>query len=425
MAQTEIIDRIDGQVELPPLRLQVVVFIFVFLALVADGLDQMLLAYSMQSLKTEFGLDNVQVGSFASFTLVGMALGGMFSGWCCDRFGRVRTITWGIAIFSIFTASLGFTHHFWQFAVLRLIGAIGLGGVYSSCFILLSEYMPAKYRATILGSAVTGYSLGFILAAFLAGQIIPNHGWRPLFFITIIPIVLCLFLRRLIPEPPSYRLAREKLKAGERKAQEQLEKSLFIEALKDKKLRLVFFVWLVGMCFGNFGYYGVSNWTPSYLEKELGMHFKSMTTYMIGSYFTMFLGKILTGIAADIVGRRWLNFAAAIGTAGFLFVILKYHTAENIVYLLLAFGFVYGMTIGALGTYITESFPTKIRGIAVGIAYNFGRFGGAVAPVVIGAIANGWSIGMGMFTICAAYIIVATLLGTFVRDRMYDPQREA
>jgi len=409
----------------PSLGTQILVFVFAFLALTIDGTDMMFLSYALMSLKKDFGLDNFQAGTLASFTLAGMALGGIFSGWCCDRYGRVRTITWSIAVFSIFTALLGFTENYWQFAILRFLGSLGLGAVYSSSFILMSEYMPAKYRSTILGSVMTGYTMGFIVAAFLSGQIIPNHGWRPLFFVAIIPVVFCLFMRRLIPEPASWVAAKEKEKISASIMPDKKQESGFALLLKDRDTRFIFILWIVISFFLQFGYYGVSNWVPAYLEHELSMNFKSMTNYMIGSYVAMFLGKILAGIAGDVFGRRVVYLAGALATAGCLYLLLKYQTPDNIIYMLTGFGFVYGLTIGVMSTYITESFATKVRGMAVGISYNAGRIGGAIAPATIGLIATNWSIGLGLFSVCAAYLITGLVAGLFIRDRMYDPQREA
>lgn len=87
----------------------ILVFIFCFLGLLIDGADLMLLSYSLNSLKAEFGLTNVEAGSLGSFTLAGMAIGGIYGGWACDRFGRVKTVVWSILLFSVGTAALGLT----------------------------------------------------------------------------------------------------------------------------------------------------------------------------------------------------------------------------------------------------------------------------------------------------------------------------
>ncbi len=55
----------------------------------------------------------------------------------------------------------------------------------------------------------------------------------------------------------------------------------------------MFFLWAITAGLLQFGYYCVNNWMPTYLEKELGMNFKAMTTYMVGTYTAMIVGKFL------------------------------------------------------------------------------------------------------------------------------------
>src|SRR5690606_27018667 len=82
--------------------------------------------FSLNSLKAEFGLSNLQAGTLGSFTLAGMAIGGFIGGWACDRLGRVRTVVISILVFSILTAALGFAQNFEQFAILRFLSAFCL-----------------------------------------------------------------------------------------------------------------------------------------------------------------------------------------------------------------------------------------------------------------------------------------------------------
>lgn len=128
----------------------VIVFVFCFIGLMIDGADLMLLSYSLTSLKAEFGLSNFQAGSLGSITLAGMAIGGIYGGWACDRFGRVRTVVWTIVLFSVGTAALGLTHSYWEFAAARFVAALGLGALYVACNTLMAEYVPTKYRTTVL-----------------------------------------------------------------------------------------------------------------------------------------------------------------------------------------------------------------------------------------------------------------------------------
>lgn len=184
-------------------RTMLIAFVFCFLGLLADGVDLMFPVHSLNSLKAEFGLSNFEAGSLGSLTLAGMAVGGIYGGWCCDRFGRVRVVTWTIVLFSIGTALLGLTQNYWQFALIRFVASLGLGSLFVACNILMSECVGTRYRTTILAAMQAGWTVGYLVATLLAGQIIPEFGWRTLFFTAVAPALVCLALRPWVPESPS------------------------------------------------------------------------------------------------------------------------------------------------------------------------------------------------------------------------------
>ncbi|MCS4249671.1 MFS transporter [Pseudomonas sp. BIGb0164] len=409
-------------------KLWIVVFAFCFLGLLIDGADLMLLSYSLSSLKAEFGLTSVEAGSLGSFTLAGMAIGGIYGGWACDRFGRVKTVVWSILLFSVGTAVLGMTHSYWQFASTRFFASLGLGALYVACNTLMAEYVPTRYRTTVLGTLQAGWSVGYIVATLLAGWILPEHGWRWLFYVAIIPVILAVLMQRLVPEPQAWITAqaeRAQQKAnGIRQATQKKPDGMFKLIFSDPKASRMFLLWALTAGFLQFGYYGVNNWMPSYLESELGMNFKSMTSYMVGTYAAMIFGKILAGLAADRLGRRTVFAFGALGTAIFLPVIVLYQSPENILWMLVVFGFLYGIPYGVNATYMTESFEAKFRGSAVGGAYNIGRIGAAVAPAAIGFLASHGSIGMGFLVMGGAYFICGVIPALFIRDKQFDPQKQ-
>lgn len=408
-------------------KLWIIVFIFCFLGLLIDGADLMLLSYSLSSLKAEFGLTSVEAGSLGSFTLAGMAIGGIYGGWACDRFGRVKTVVWSIVLFSVGTAVLGMTHSYWQFASTRFFASLGLGALYVACNTLMAEYVPTRYRTTVLGTLQAGWSVGYIVATLLAGWILPEHGWRWLFYVAIIPVILAVLMQRLVPEPQAWLMARaERAQQKSAGAQQTTKKpdGMFKLIFSDPKASRMFLLWALTAGFLQFGYYGVNNWMPSYLESELGMNFKSMTSYMVGTYAAMIFGKILAGLAADRLGRRTVFAVGALGTAVFLPVIVLFQSPDNILWMLVVFGFLYGIPYGVNATYMTESFETKFRGSAVGGAYNIGRIGAAVAPAAIGFLASHGSIGVGFLVMGGAYFICGVIPALFIRDKQFDPQKQ-
>ncbi|EFG35889.1 MFS transporter [Brucella sp. NVSL 07-0026] len=399
-------------------------FIFSFLGLMIDGADLMLLSYSLTSIKAEFGLTSVEAGSLGSITLAGMAIGGIYGGWACDRFGRVKTVSWTIVLFSIGTAVLGLTHSYFQFAVARFVSSLGLGALYVACNTLMAEYVPTKYRTTALGTLQAGWSVGYIVATVLAGAILPVYGWRYLFFVAIVPVIIALLMHKGVPEPESWVRAKAERESGGSKFTTAKRESAFKAIFGNPRVRTLFIFWALTAGFLQFGYYGVNNWLPSYLETEMGMNFKSMTAYMIGSYTAMILGKVLAGVAADWLGRRAVFALGALGTAAFLPIIVLYHSPDTILWMLVVFGFLYGVPYGVNATYMAESFEAKYRGTAVGGAYNIGRAGAALAPVAIGFFASQISIGFGFLVMGGAYFICGVIPALFIREKQFDPEKQ-
>ena len=401
--------------------------LFAYFAMVVDGVDIMLLSYSLTSLKAEFGLSTFQAGALGSASLAGMGIGGILGGWACDRFGRVRTIAHSVTFFSIATCILGFTHSFEQFMALRFIGALGIGALYMACNTLMAEYVPTSYRTTVLGMLQTGQTVGYIVATLLAGAIIPEHGWRILFFITVIPAIINVILQRFVPEPKSWQLT--KIAASQVNNPEVAQthvtskKGIYQQIFTNLKHRKMFLLWMMTAFFLQFGYYGINNWMPSYLETEVHMNFKSLTSYMVGSYTAMILGKILAGYLADKFNRRAVFVFGTLASAIFLPVIIFFNTPDNILYLLVTFGFLYGIPYGVNATYMAESFSTDVRGTAIGGAYNIGRVGAAIAPATIGFLASGGTFAMAFIVMGVAYFIAGVLPGLFIQDRQYDPQK--
>jgi MFS transporter, AAHS family, cis,cis-muconate transporter len=385
-----------------------------FLGLMVDGMDLMFLSYSLPSLMKDFGIGPIEAGSLASYTLVGMGIGGFIGGWAADRYGRVRAVVWSIVLFSLATSVLALSQTYGQFAALRFVSALGLGAEYVVSNTLMAEYVPTSRRTTVLGTLQSGWSLGYVCAALLARTIIPTYGWRPLFAIAVVPVVLALVIRRAVPEPPSWSRSAGAVASTARR-------SAWRTVFATSSHRRMFLLWAATSTFLQFGYYGVANWLPTYLVRELGVDFTKMTGFLIGTYIASIVGKVVAGWLADRYGRRIIYVLGGVSTALFLPVLVMRHTPETIVPLLALFGFLYGIPYGVNATYMTESFSTEIRATAVGGAYNLGRAGAAVAPALIGLVATRYSIGLGLMTMGAAYLLTGLIPALFIREKLYDP----
>ncbi|MFL9868562.1 MFS transporter [Paraburkholderia fungorum] len=395
----------------------VLVFVLSYLALLADGADVMMYGLTLTRIKDEFGLSNVEAGALGSLTLVGMAIGGILGGWASDRLGRVRVVAWALALFSLGAGLLGLTHSFLEFAVVRFISSLGIG-----CMVLVStlvaEYVPTERRSLILGVLQTGISAGYIVVISLSNWILPHYGWRTLYYLSALPVLLALAIKFAVPEPAAWQASRATGRQGEGGHRTNRYSLIF----SNRQSRTLFILWTLASVFALSGFYGLNNWLPTYLEKELHIKFGAMAGYMIGTFVVAFIGKIFAGWLGDRWSRRGVYVLGCVGAALFLPVIIFWHTRDNIAYLMLIFGFLYGVPLGTIGTFMSESFPTAIRGTAVGGSYNLGRFCAGAAPIVIGYIATQLSIGVG-FLVVGGVFFLSGITAFFVPDRLYDTQR--
>ena len=391
----------------------------VVLAMIVDGLDLQVLALALPSFMKELKISPVMAGMLGTYTLIGMGIGGICAGWMADRVGRVRVTWWSILAFSLCTGVIGFCHEYWQIAAMRIIAGLGLGAVYSIGNLLVSEYVPTRVRNTALSIVMAGWSMGYVIAALISGIVMPTWGWRPMFVIAVFPGLICLVMMRSISDPPSWFAAREALrKSG-------LKKNEFAIIWNDGSMRRTFILWSAAAICLQFGYYGANTWLPSYLVKDLGVNLKNMGWFLAATYAMGILSKPIVGLLADRFGRRpmWVITGLAIAIA--IPSIIFFATKSNVAFLLLVFGGLYGALYAINATYLSESFPTSIRGTAMSTSYNIGRIGSIISPVFIGWAATNYTIGAGIATCGIAYLITTLLPGIFIKEKMYDPKAVA
>lgn len=412
-APTKLAPPDSNRMDLPPDKVWIAVFISSFLGLFVDGFDLQMLSITLPALKAEWGLTNTQAGLLATWSLAGMAVGGITGGWLSDKFGRVRMAAWMIVLFSVGSMLLGFTRSYEEFIVIRVITGIGLGAEYTICTMLMAEYVPTKIRTTVLGALQASYSLGYLAAALFAGAVLPEYGWRWMYYVAIVPVALAIFVRRYIPEPPSWQKRKMAL-AGRKENQ-------WLAIWQDKPVRKYFLLWMVASTLLQFGYFGVNTWLPSYLASEVGIDFKSMTNFIVGTYTAAIVGKVMTGWLADRYGRRVMFAVGGLSTAVMLPMLFVFQTPGTLVFMMIVFGFLYGMPYAVNATYMNESFPTHLRGTATGGAYNIGRIGSMMAPLVIGIIADRFTLALGLSVLGIAYALAALVPFFFIKEKMYDP----
>ena len=136
------------------------------------------------------GLSAAQAGAIGSYALFGMLFGAISIGTITDYFGRKWTLIACVTIFSLTMIVCAVATSPEMFGLFRFIGGIGLGGVIPTASALAIEYSPSHRRSLNYALMFSGYSFGTVLGAILAILLLQSFGWRVMFWIGAIPLLL-------------------------------------------------------------------------------------------------------------------------------------------------------------------------------------------------------------------------------------------
>src|SRR3984957_3294938 len=169
-----------------------------------DSMDVMLYALVLGQVQREMHLSAAMSGAMVSATLIAAAAGGLGFGWFADRFGRVRALIWSVLVYSIGTGLCGFTQTATQLMLCRVLLGFGVGGEWASGAALVAETWPEQHRGKALALVQSSWAVGYALGALVVAIVMPRFGWRPVFFVGIIPAVLTLWFRRGLRESEAW-----------------------------------------------------------------------------------------------------------------------------------------------------------------------------------------------------------------------------
>ncbi len=349
-----------------------------------DGMDYMIYPLVIGAIMQQWSVSTGLAGAAATATLLCSAVGGWMAGFLSDRIGRVRTLQITIAWFSVFSLLCAFAQSFPQLMVLRGLLGLGFGGEWAAGAVLIGEAVRPRYRGRAGGCVQSGWAIGWGLAvlaqAALSIVLPPEIAWRALFAVGFLPALLVLYVRRSVPEPQVALASRAALAKGG--ARPSLA-GIFAPGVRRTTLIAAL------MCTGaQGGYYAITTWLPQFLRVSRGLTIIGSAGYLTLLIAGSFAGYLAGAWLADRIGRRMLFLVFSLGAVT---MVLIYTQApiSNQAMLVLGFplGFFASGYFSGMGSFLTELFPTPLRGAAQGFCYNFGRGFGALFPALVGLLA--------------------------------------
>ncbi|WP_416427415.1 aromatic acid/H+ symport family MFS transporter [Pseudomonas sp. App30] len=413
----------------PMTRYQWGILCLCFCIVTLDGFDAAIMGFIAPAILQEWALSKAAFGPIMAAAMIGLAIGALVSGPWADRIGRRRVLLLSVATFGLFSLLSGLAQTPLQLAALRLLTGLGLGAAMPNCTTLLSEFIPARLRGSLVTLMFMGFGLGSAMGGFVSAWALPHWGWASLLILGgILPILLLPLLWRGLPESVEFMVGKQMLAErivqalrpmggqftpeqrfiSQGQATPQSSGGRIAGLFSSPYRRITLSLW--GTYFmGLLVIYLLTGWLPT-LIKEAGLPIERAA--MITALFQLggLAGILLVGYAMDRTSPRRIIAFAYLAGAGCVFAIgfLAVNSSFLGVLVLLA-GFCINGAQTGLNAYAPALYPTAFRATGVSWMLGIGRFGG-----IAGSLAGGTLLSLGMpMNLVFAVLGVPAILAAF------------
>lgn len=309
-----------------------------------------------------------------------------------DRLGRRRVVLATSAIGLAFAATAALSPGFWVFVALCAVGRGPLSATNAISGVIAAEETPTKHRAKAIALITGSYGAGAGLTGIIRALGGDGFGFRPLFALVLVPLLLLPLIGRMLHEPDRFvavdrqRRSRQARRAGDRVAT-PLRSRLGLDPFAGRLRRR--FVAVTGAAFTLALISGPVN-TNMFIYTELVIGQSRTTTALaLAASGPLGLAGLLLGrVAADRIGRRvtaatcqvLVAVAGAVAYSGSLPALFVGYMSG------IFFASVFAPSGGALAM---ELFPTRVRGTVAGWVTIAGVIGATVGLLAFGTLVDG------------------------------------
>jgi MFS transporter, putative metabolite:H+ symporter len=378
-----------------------------------DGYDLVMTGSLLLLAKAPLHMTEPEIRFLAISSTSMICVGGFAASAISDHCSRKTVMMIGVAATTFFTLLVPLAQNTEQLIILRLLTGLGGGFAVSAPFPIAAELMPAQHRRTF--SAVYEVSLAAaftvlpLVGSLLAGN--PNSfRWMALpggLAFLIVPALIYF----LIPESPRWLLRRGEAETAVAIVNRIVSRAggrvapLTVAALGDTTpttreqlppYRALFrpgqrrwtMIGISSYVFASCAFFLTSVLLPKALVDQGGAVALSMGVASL-CFAASIPGKAFTGFLMEIIGRRWTITYAMVGSLpGLALMMMAHQVPDYARTLMIAGALITGFTVLSTATasrvYLSEQFPTALRGRGHIFGEAFGRvFSGVLAPFLM------------------------------------------
>lgn len=376
-----------------------------------------------------------RAGTLGSYALVGVLVGALAAGAVGDRIGRRKVMLVNLAWFSVGMAVTATTQSVATFGLFRFLTGIGVGALVATVGALVAELAPPGQRNRYNAIVYSGVPAGGVLAALTAIALGDSIGWRGLFWIGALPIVVLLPLAvRFLPESPRWLVARGRIADAEAVSartgipvpapEPVVADKVGFPALASRRFAVPTALLGLMSFAGLLLTYGLNTWLPQIMGEQ-GYGKNHALTFLLVLNLAAIGGGLLASYVADRVGAKRV-VASTFVLAALALAVLPLSMPAAVLFLAVGLA-----GVGTIGTQVliyglvSNYYPTNARAAGVAWCAGFGRLGGIVGPIIGGVLVGAGVGGSTAFQLFAAISLAGTLVALAVPRPAHAESRRA
>lgn len=379
------------------------------------GYDTAVISGTISSVSSQFSLDTIKSGWYVGCALIGSIIGAVCGGVLSDKIGRRNTLFIASFLFCLSAIGCAIAPSFTLLVTARIIGGLAIGIVSIVSPLYISEISVPAYRGQLVALYQLAITIGF-MGAYFANYILLNYSengaieltspllklifhdeaWRAMLGFGILPAILFSGIIFFIPESPRWLVLKKqqdkalvilkKIFGNNEAAQTEIEAiEKVTEGSNKSEWRIIFQpgvrkAVLIGAAIAMLGQFmgvnAVLYYGPTIFEST-GLSSGDSLFYQVFVGLVNMLTTIIAITIIDKIGRKKLVYFGVSGMIVCLLLITFYFLfAEsmhlpNVLLLIFFLLYVFSCAISisaVIFVFLSEMYPTKVRGIAMSIA---------------------------------------------------------
>lgn len=427
-SNAEIVARLE---RLPVTRRLMLIRFIVGIATFFDAYTVLAIAFAMPQLVTEWNLSPAQVGMIISAGYVGQLFGAVIFGSLAEKYGRLKILFCTILLFVAMDVACLMAWSATSMIVFRFLQGVGTGGEVPVASAYINEFIGAEKRGRFFLLYEVIFPIGLMFAGMAAYFLVPVYGWKAMFVVGLVPSILTIPLRYLMPESPRWLASKGRIAEAETVVKlleddatkrgmvlakpvikpldpNATKKSDWRELFAPFYRKRTFTIWGLWICVYMINN-GMVTWLPTLYKQVFNVPLQTALAYGWITSGVGVIASIICALLIDKVGRKsWYATAflaatvplvglTAMGASSALQV-LVFATAAYAILQTIAF---------SLYLYSAELYPTRLRAIGTGFGSAWLRAGSAVGPLLVGLVVAD----LGIRYVFTAFAVVAAIGG--------------